>query len=167
MVYTHKHPALLIMGLVMLAIGASVSLGLQDGLIGYLHLKKMVWEMESLPYIFGAIAVMVGLWHLVGKHEEGHLDYYLSTVAGAIFILLIAMLIRWYVAPFVAVLSKGLGPVMGAKYLHQVLGLNYVVLGIVAGILVVNVFKVPRWAENGVRLSRLGLKTGVILLGTL
>lgn len=31
----------------------------------------------------------------------------------------------------------------------------------------VNVFKVPRWAENGVRLSRLGLKTGVILLGTL
>jgi uncharacterized membrane protein YadS len=42
-----------------------------------------------------------------------------------------------------------------------------VVLGIVAGILVVNVFKVPRWAENGVRLSRLGLKTGVILLGTL
>jgi len=41
------------------------------------------------------------------------------------------------------------------------------VLGILAGILVVNVFKVPRWAENGVRLSRLGLKTGVVLLGTL
>ena len=30
---------------------------------------------------------------------------------------------------------------------------------------IVNVFKVPDWAENGVRLSRLGLKTGVILLG--
>jgi uncharacterized membrane protein YadS len=29
------------------------------------------------------------------------------------------------------------------------------------------VFKVPGWAENGVRLSRLGLKTGVILLGAL
>jgi len=29
------------------------------------------------------------------------------------------------------------------------------------------VFKIPAWAENGVRLSRLGLKTGVILLGTL
>jgi uncharacterized membrane protein YadS len=127
----------------------------------------MVWEMTSLTYIFGAIAVVAGLWHLMGKHEEGNLDYYLSTVAGAVFILLIAMLIRWYVAPYVAVLSKGLGPVMGDKYLHDVLGLNYVVLGIVAGILVVNVFKVPRWAENGVRLSRLGLKTGVILLGTL
>jgi len=167
MVYTHKHPALLIMGLVMLAIGASVSLGWQDGIVEYLGLKKVVWEMTSLTYVFGVIAVVVGLWHLFGKHEEGNLDYYLSTVAGVIFILLIAMLVRWYVAPFVAVLSKGLGPVMGAKYLHQVLGLNYVVLGIVAGILVVNVFKVPRWAENGVRLSRLGLKTGVILLGTL
>jgi len=42
-----------------------------------------------------------------------------------------------------------------------------VVLGIVAGIVIVNFFKIPDWAKNGVRLSRLGLKTGVILLGTL
>lgn len=75
MVYTHKHPALLIMGLVMLAIGASVSLGWQDGIVEYLGLKKAVWEMTSLTYIFGAIAVVAGLWHLFGKHEEGHLDY--------------------------------------------------------------------------------------------
>ena len=167
MVYTHKHPALLIRGLVLLAIGATVSLGWQDGLIEYLGIKKLTGEMTSLPYIFGGIAVVVGLWHLVGRHVEGHLDYYLSTIAGAIFILLLAMLIRWYVDPWVAVMSKALGPVMGDKYLHDVLGLNYVVLGIIAGILVVNVFRVPRWAENGIRLSRLGLKTGVVLLGVL
>jgi len=167
MVYTQRSPALLIMGLVMLAIGASVSLGLQDGVIQYLKIEKMVGEMTSLSYVFGGIAVVVGLWHLLGRHVEGNLDYYLSTVAGGIFILLIAMLIRWYVAPQVAVWSKAMGPVMGDKYLHDVLGLNYVVLGILAGILVVNVFKVPRWAENGVRLSRLGLKTGVVLLGVL
>ena len=167
MVYTHKHPALLISGLVLLAIGATVSLGWQDGLIEYLGIKKLTGEMTSLPYIFGGIAVVVGLWHLVGRHVEGHLDYYLSTIAGAIFILLLAMLIRWYVDPWVAVMSKALGPVMGDKYLHDVLGLNYVVLGIIAGILVVNVFRVPRWAENGIRLSRLGLKTGVVLLGVL
>jgi len=167
MVYTHKNPALLIMGLIMLAIGASVSLGWQAGVIQYLDLSKLTWEMTSLTYIFGGIAVVVGLWHLFGTHVEGHLDYYLSTVAGVIFILLIAMVVRWYLDPYIAVLSKAMGPVMGDKYLHDVLGLNYVVLGIVAGILVVNVFKVPRWAENGVRLSRLGLKTGVVLLGTL
>jgi uncharacterized membrane protein YadS len=167
MVYTQKNPALLIMGLIMLAIGATVSLGWQAGVIEYLQLSKLTWEMTSLTYIFGGIAVVVGLWHLFGKHEEGHMDYYLSAVAGVTFILLIAMVVRWYLDPLVAVLSKAMGPVMADKYLHDVLGLNYVVLGIVAGILVVNVFKVPRWAENGVRLSRLGLKTGVVLLGTL
>ena len=167
MVYTQRSPALLVMGLIMLAIGASVSLGLQDGIIKYLGIDKIVWEMTSLTYVFGAIGVVVGVWHLFGRHVEGNLDYYLSAVAGATFILLIAMLIRWYLDPIVAVWSKALGPVMGDKYLHDVLGLNYVVLGILAGILVVNVFKVPRWAENGVRLSRLGLKTGVVLLGVL
>lgn len=167
MVYTQRHPALLIMGLVMLGIGVSTTLGWQDGLIKYLAIEKLTSEMTSLPYVFGGIAVVVGLWHLLGRHVEGNLDYYLSTIAGATFILLIAMLIRWYLDPWVAVLSKALGPVMGDKYLHDVLGLNYVVLGIIAGILVVNVFQVPRWAENGIRLSRLGLKTGVVLLGVL
>lgn len=167
MVYTHKHPALLIMGLIMLAIGVSAMMGMQAGLIAYLKIEKIQGELTTLPLIFGGIATLVGIWHLVGKHEEGNLDYYLSTLAGVTFILLIAMLIRWYLDPYVAVLSKMLGPVMADKYLHDVLGLNYVVLGIVAGIVVVNVFKVPVWAENGVRLSRLGLKTGVILLGTL
>lgn len=167
MVYTHKHPALLIMGIIMLAMGAATSSGIMDGVINYLHIGKMVWELTSLSYVFGVIAVAVGLWHLFGEHKEGNLDYYLSSITGGIFILLIAMLIRWFVAPYVAVVSKSLGPVMGDKYLHDVMGLNYVVLGILAGIIIVNVFRIPAWAENGVRLSRLGLKTGVILLGTL
>jgi len=167
MVYTKKHPALLILGIIFLIIAITTYFGLQDGLIGYLKLKKYTGEMFGISLVAGIIGVVVGLWHLFGSHEEGNLDYYMSTVAGVIFILLVAMLIRWYVAPWVAVLSKDMGPVMGAKYLHQVLGLNYVVLGILAGIIIVNVFKIPEWAENGIRMSRLGLKTGVILLGTL
>ncbi len=61
--------------------------------------------MTGLAYTAGVVGVLVGLWHLFAQHEEGHLDYYLSTVAGMLFILLIAMLIRWYLAPWVAVLS--------------------------------------------------------------
>ena len=167
MVYTHKHPALLIMGGLLLLIGLLAGSGALDGLINFLHAKKYVNEMVWMGYIFGILAIMVGAWHLWGSHEEGDLDYYLSAVAGAIFILLVAMSIRWYVAPFVAVVSKSMGPVMGDKHLHKVLGLNYVVLGILAGILIVNTVGIPAWAKNGVRLSRLGLKTGVILLGTL
>ncbi|MCW8836453.1 MAG: putative sulfate exporter family transporter [Rhodospirillales bacterium] len=167
MVYTRKHPALLIMGVILLALGYAASSGLMEPVVKYLHLGKMMGELTSLPYIFGGIGLVAGLWHMIAPHREGNLDYYGSTIAGALFILVIAMLVRWFGAPFIAVLSKGLGPVMGDKYLHQVLGLNYVVIGILAGMLVVNVFKIPEWAENGVRLSRLGLKTGVILLGTL
>ncbi len=167
MVYTRKHPALLIMGVIFVAIAILAGSGAGDGVIGFLKAKKYVGEMVGMGYAFGAIGVLVGAWHWWGKHEEGNLDYYMSSIAGGIFILLIAMVVRWYGAPLVAVASKGLGPVMGAKYLHDVLGLNYVVLGILAGIITVNVFGIPKWAENGVRLSRLGLKTGVILLGTL
>ncbi|MBV5332971.1 putative sulfate exporter family transporter, partial [bacterium] len=49
----------------------------------------------------------------------------------------------------------------------KIFNLNYVVIGIVIGILVVNVFKIPDWAANGVRTARFFLKSGVILLGTL
>ncbi|HER25545.1 MAG TPA: putative sulfate exporter family transporter [Rhodospirillales bacterium] len=165
--YTKKHPALLIMGIILVAIAYMAASGTMGGLISVLGAKKYVAEMVGIGYSFGALAVIVGAWHMFGTHSEGSADYYLSTVAGVIFILLVAMLVRWYGAPWVAVMSKSMGPVMGAKYLHQVLGLNYIVIGIVAGIVIVNVFGIPAWAENGVRLSRLGLKTGVILLGTL
>ena len=167
MVYTHRHPALLIMGFIFLAIGALAGSGMLDGVISYLGAKKYAGEMVWLGYILGVIGIVFGAWHLWGRHEEGDLDYYSSTVAGAIFIMLVAMIIRWFVAPYVAVLSKAIGPVWGDKYIHQVLGLNYVVLGILAGIIITNTIGVPMWARNGVRLSRLGLKTGVILLGTL
>lgn len=167
MVYTKKHPALLIMGVLLVALAAATDAGLLDGLVDYLKIGKKTGEITGMSGFFGIVGILIGAWHMWGKHEEGNLDYYLSSVGGAVFILLIAMIVTWFVAPWVAVLSKGLGPVMGKKYLHQVLGLNYIVFGILAGIITVNVFKIPGWAGNGVRLSRLGLKTGVILLGTL
>ncbi|MBI2236131.1 MAG: putative sulfate exporter family transporter [Magnetospirillum sp.] len=166
-VYTRKHPALLIIGLLILAIGYATDSGLLTGLLKYLQADKNAKEMVSLSYVFGGIAGVVGLWHLFGRHTHGNLDYYASSVAGATFILFIAMIIRWFVDPWVAVISKAMGPVLADKYLHDVMGLNYVVLGIVAGMVTVNVFQIPHWAQNGVRVSRLGLKTGVILLGTL
>jgi uncharacterized membrane protein YadS len=171
MVYTRKSPALFVIGLIMLAIWFLADSGMLAGYIEHLaHGKKYAYtgEITTIPLYFGLISVIAGLWQLLGKHTEGHLDYYSSSIAGGMFILLIAMLVRWFVAPEVAVLSMNMGKVgdTGA-YIHKLLGLNYVVLGIVAGLIIVNVFRIPEWAENGVRLSRLGLKTGVILLGTL
>jgi uncharacterized membrane protein YadS len=171
MVYSHKNPALLIIGIIMLAIWYSADSGMLADYIEHLAAgKKYKYgaELTSIPLYFGFISVVIGLWQWLGSHKEGHLDYYTSTLAGGMFILLIAMLVRWFVAPEVAVVSMSMGKVgETGKYIHKLLGLNYIVIGIVTGIVIVNVFKVPEWAKNGVRLSRLGLKTGVILLGTL
>jgi uncharacterized membrane protein YadS len=154
----------------MLAIWWMADAGMLAGYIEHLGGKKYKYlgELTSMPLYFGAVAALIGAWQLFGSHSEGHWDYYSSSVAGAMFILLIAMLVRWFIAPEVATLSKSMGTIgETGKHLHTILGLNYVVMGIVTGIVIVNVFKVPDWATNGVRVSRLGLKTGVILLGTL
>lgn len=170
MVYTKKSPALLIIGIIMLAIWFMADSGALSGYIEHLGGKKYKYmgELTSMPLYFGIIAAAIGIWQLIGKHTEGQWDYYSSSIAGGMFILLIAMTVRWFVAPEVAVISQMMGKVGDTgKYIHKLLGLNYVVIGIVAGIITVNVFRVPHWAENGIRISRLGLKTGVILLGTL
>lgn len=168
MVYTKKSPALFIIGIIMLAIWFAADSGMLASYVDHLGGKKYKYfhELTSLPLYFGAISVLLGAWQWFGSHKEGHWDYYSSTIAGGMFILLIAMLVRWFIAPEIAVISA-MGPSFGGKDIAEMLGLNYVVIGIVTGIIIVNVFKVPDWATNGVRLSRLGLKTGVILLGTL
>ena len=170
MVYTKKSPALLIIGIIMLAIWYADKSGMLAGYIEHLGGKKYKYgaEIATLPLYFGIISVVIGAWQAFGSHKEGHWDYYSSSVAGGMFILLIAMVVRWFVAPEVAVVSTAMGKVgETGSYIHKLLGLNYVVMGIVTGIIIVNVFRIPEWAKNGVRLSRLGLKTGVILLGTL
>ena len=171
MLYTEKNPALFIIGVIMLALWYTADSGMMAGYIEHLASAgkySYLPELKSIPLYFGIVAAAIGLWQWLGSHKEGHLDFYTSTIAGGMFILLIAMLVRWFIAPEVAVVSVAMGKVgETGKHLHTILGLNYVVMGIVAGIVIVNVFKVPAWAQNGVRLSRLGLKTGVILLGTL
>lgn len=171
MVYTKKNPALFIIGVIMIAIWFMAGNGMLDGYMEHLAAgKKYKYgsELMNIPLYFGLVSVVIGAWQWFGSHTEGSWDYYSSTLAGGMFILLIAMLVRWFVAPEIAAISMSMGKVgETGKYIHKLLGLNYIVIGIVIGIIVVNVFKVPHWAENGVRLSRLGLKTGVILLGTL
>ena len=170
MVYTKRSSALFIIGIIMLAIWYLANSGLLTNYVQHLGGSKYKYlhELTVLPLYFGIFSVVTGAWQWFGNHKEGTCDYYLSTVAGAMFILLIAMLIRWFLAPEIAVVSTSFGKIGNTgKYLHEIIGLNYVVLGILTGIIITNVFKVPHWAENGVRLSRLGLKTGVILLGTL
>ena len=125
-------------------------------------------KQSQLSFIFGGAFVLIGLFSLAWKPRQGSLDYYVSVVPGIAFILLIAFVVRWGLDPVFGNWGK---TVKDAGILSwdfaKIFNLNYVVLGIVIGIVVVNVFKIPAWAANGVRTARFFLKTGVILLGTL
>jgi uncharacterized membrane protein YadS len=166
MLYTKKTPWTLIIGIIMMGYAYMVQSGAMEPLLKFLNTGKHAGEMVMLGFAFGAVAVVIGLWQLAIKPSEGHADYYLSAVAGVMFIMLLAFVVKWGLDPLMHLWGKAAQPTLGWDF-AQIFNLNYVVMGILAGIVVVNVFKVPSWAENGVRLSRLGLKTGVILLGTL
>ncbi|MDP1735560.1 MAG: putative sulfate exporter family transporter [Sulfuritalea sp.] len=116
--------------------------------------------------IFGGIASLLGLLIMVWTPKEGNADYYLSIFPGMAYILLIAFLVRWGLDPLFANWGRDAQPTLGWNF-ASIFNLNYVVLGIVIGIVIVNVFKIPDWAANGVRTARFVLKTGVILLGAL
>jgi len=209
MVYTVKSPALLIIGIIMLAWGWLNASGKVDGPQSYLqksaysdHQKvqekfdaelRVATEIAAtdgkpapdmkmpkskfdeakatqtkLSYYFGGAFVLIGLLTLIWSPSEGSLDYYMSVVPGIAYILLIAFIVRWGLDPVFSNWGKAVkdAGILSWDFAH-IFNLNYVVLGIVIGMIIVNVFKIPTWAANGIRTARFFLKTGVILLGTL
>jgi len=166
MVYTKKTPWVLILGILMAGYAWLVESGNMKGVLDTLHTTKHAGEMVTMGYIFGAIGIVIGLWQLAAKPSEGNVDYYLSTVGGALLILLLVFINKYGLEPLFKQWGAASKKAIGWDW-AKTLGVNYILLGIVLGMVIVNVFKVPAWAENGVRISRLGLKTGIVLLGAL
>lgn len=54
-----------------------------------------------------------------------------------------------------------------SDFLGKVLKINHVIIVIIIGMLIRNTIGIPSWAETGVKTSRLFIKMGVILLGSL
>src|SRR3990172_8254737 len=166
MIYTRKTVWPLVFGIIMVAYAYLVQSGAMEPVLKFLGSGRNVGEMQILGYAFGAIGILAGLWQLVASPREGQGDYYLSMAGGVVFIMMVAFIVKWGLDPLMGQWGRAAQPTLGFNF-ASVMNLNYVVMGIIAGIVIVNVFKVPDWAENGVRLSRLGLKSGVILLGAL
>jgi uncharacterized membrane protein YadS len=166
MVYTKKTPWVLIIGIIMAGYAWLVSSGSMNGVMEALHTGKHAGEMVTMGYIFGAIGIVVGLWQMAASPKQGNADYYLSTVGGALLILLLVFVNKFGLAPWMKHMGAASYKAIGWDW-AKTLGVNYILLGIILGMVIVNFFKVPAWAENGVRVSRLGLKAGIILLGAL
>ncbi len=209
MIYTRRSPALLIIGILLLAWGWLNAAGQVDDMQAWLHRsahsdhRKVQEKFEAelrvateiakadgkaapqmtmpkskfdslkaeearLSYIFGGAFAVLGLAVLGWKPREGNADYFLSVVPGFAFIFIIASVVRWGLDPLFAnwgAMVKSSGTL--SWDFAKIFNLNYVVLGIVIGILIANVSGIPAWAASGVRTARLFLKTGVILLGAL
>ncbi len=102
MVYTKKTPWPLIIGLIMVAFGYLVQAGVMEPMIKYFGTSKLTGEMIILSYVCGGIATGGGLWQLLATPSEGQGDYYLSTVGGLAFILLVAFVVKWVLDPQMA-----------------------------------------------------------------
>jgi len=98
--------------------------------------------------------------------ERKGMAHILAIIPGLAVMIGTLYLLRTFVEPWMKE-----AVVFGQKgWLVQVLSLNYILLSIIAGIIYRNVFfggKIPDWAEAGFRTTRLFIKSGVIMLGSL
>lgn len=93
---------------------------------------------------------------------------WVKTIPGILFMFIIALLAM-------GTKSIGIGTWTGiegiikdnSKFLGDVLKINHVIIVIIIGMVIRNTIGIPSWAEAGVKTSRLFIKMGVILLGTL
>ncbi|MEF2144535.1 MAG: putative sulfate exporter family transporter [Desulfovibrionaceae bacterium] len=157
---------LLILSGVLLLYGALVLSGVFDGLFKSLHTHKAVDLMETLSFTLGGIGLAAALLRQGRMNKPmGNFDtFVLETIPGILFIVILAMGIRWFLEPVVDIASKGIEPALGFS-IYKVLNLNYVVLGILVGIVITNTWGIPLFAASGVKTARFVLKMGVILLG--
>jgi len=98
--------------------------------------------------------------------EQSLVRRILAIIPGLAMMVLTLYVLRTYVEPWM-----GNQVVLGQKgWLVKSLNLNYIIMAIIVGLFYRNVLfrgKIPGWAEEGFRTTRLFIKTGVILLGSL
>lgn len=98
--------------------------------------------------------------------EKGLAGKMMDIVPGLLVMVGTLYVLRTYVEPWMKD-----AVVFGRKgWLVQVLSLNYILLSILTGMFYRNILfggKIPGWAEEGFRTTRLFIKTGVIMLGSL
>ncbi|MCG8689102.1 MAG: putative sulfate exporter family transporter [Desulfobacterales bacterium] len=159
------HMPTIIMGVSLIVYGLIVNTGALLGTMKYLNTHKSMDLQVMMSLILGGLALAGAIINSAKKPGDSLFDrFFLQPLGGVIMILVMAMAIRWYLEPLVKIMSSSLQPVLGFK-IYKVLNLNYVVLGILAGVVLTNTYGIPKFAESGVKCARFVLKMGVIMLG--
>lgn len=159
------HMPVLIMGGLLIVYGLIVQTGVLLPMMKYLQTHKSMDLQMMLTLIVGGITIVGALINSVKEPGSSIIDrFFLQPLGGIVLILVMAMAIRWYLEPLVVIMSKSLESLLSFN-VYKVLNLNYVVLGILAGVLLTNTWGIPKFAEAGVKCARFVLKMGVIMLG--
>lgn len=150
---------------IMIVYGIIASTGALLPMMKYLSTHKSMDLQVTMCLILGAIGLVGAIINSIREPKGSNIDtFLLEPLAGILLLLILAMAIRWYMEPLVKILSKNLVPILGFK-IYKVLNLNYVVLGILVGVVMTNTVGIPKFAAAGVKTARFVLKMGVIMLG--
>ncbi len=145
--------------------GLIVSTGVLLPAMKYLHTHKSMDFQVIMCLTVGIVGLVGGIVNAIRPSQRSTLDrFVLQPLGGVVLLLVLAMSIRWYVEPLVKIMSNNLVPLFGFK-IYKVLNLNYVVLGILVGVIITNTIGIPSFAASGVKTARFVLKMGVIMLG--
>lgn len=156
---------LFVMSGMLLVYGLIVKTGVLLPTMKYLSVHKSMDLQVTLCLVLGVIGLAGAIINQVRPSGTTIFDrFFLEPLGGILLLMLLAMAIRWYVEPLVKIWSKALQPTLGFK-IYKVLNLNYVVLGLLAGVIVTNTVGIPKFAAAGVKTARFVLKMGVIMLG--
>lgn len=154
-----------IMSGILLLYGLVASADLLLPLMKYLKTHKSMDLQVTLSLILAGVGLFGAIINTVREPGNTLFDrFFLRPLGGIILLLILAMVIRWYAEPMVKIWSKALEPVLGFK-IYKILNLNYVVLGLLTGVLITNTIGIPKFAGDGVKCARFVLKMGVIMLG--
>lgn len=154
-----------IMSGVLLVYGLITMTGALLPMMKYLSTHKTMDLQVTMCFVVAAIGIIGAAINSVREPGNTYFDrFFLQIIGGIIMMLILAMLIRWYLEPMVKISTKALAPVIGFNA-YKILNLNYVVLGLLVGVLVTNTVGIPKFAGPGVKCARFVLKMGVIMLG--
>ncbi len=160
-----KNMPVFIMSGVLLIYGLIANSGALLPMMKYLHTHKTMDMQVVMCLVIAGIGIVGALINSFKKPGTTLFDrFFLQPLGGIILLLLLAMFIRWYAEPMVKIWSKALEPSLGFG-IYKVLNLNYVILGLLVGVIVTNTFGIPKFAAPGVKCARFVLKMGVIMLG--
>lgn len=133
----------------------------------YLKTGKTIGTQISVGMWAGIIISLFGIWNMAVPAMTSKFDKVIrAPMAGAGMMIILAYLCRFYIEPIFKIWGKAAVPALGFDF-AAMFGLNYILLGIVLGIIWVNSIGVPAWMQPGVKTARLAMKMGVITLGAM